>query len=474
MTLTDCSFSGNGAGGGGGIGNQGTMTLTDCSLSGNSAGGYGGGISSTGTMTLTDCSLSGNSAEGGGGIYNRGTLTVTNTTLSGNSAKVSFDRLGLQSPGVGGGIDNSGMLSLIYVTISGSSAAASSGFGGGLPGQGGGIAVSGTGNLEVTSINSIFANSQGGNIYIEPMSGGSFRSLGHNLFSDTPGVPLDSSDLTETDPLLGPLADNGGPTQTMALLPGSPAINAAAAVAGVDTDQRGIPRPQGSAPDIGAFELQPVAEPFVILTPSTSRNLVGTSHAVTATVLGADLFPLAGVPVSFQVIAGPDAGATGTTDPTNGQTDANGRIMFTYTRSGEGTDTIIASVRIPGGATITSSPVMVTWSAVPAAPTPTEVVGAGRSKKGLKAISIIFNEPLNPGSVGNRNLYSLHGGVKRRGKIIYSKNLRVKTISYDSTARGVTITLSKPHKGAIQVTVHGGIMATDGLSSHGDFTAVVK
>ena len=98
--------------------------------------------------------------------------------------------------------------------------------------------------------NSLFANSKGANLRI----GGIFNSGGHNLFTDEPTVALDPTDLTNTDPLLGPLADNGGPTFTQALLPGSPAIDAGAPVAGVTTDQRGVPRPQGTAPDIGAFE----------------------------------------------------------------------------------------------------------------------------------------------------------------------------------------------------------------------------
>src|SRR5262249_26869582 len=62
------------------------------------------------------------------------------------------------------------------------------------------------------------------------------------------------TDLTDTDPLLGPLADHGGPTFTHALLPGSPALDAGVAVAGLTTDQRGVARPQGAGPDIGAFE----------------------------------------------------------------------------------------------------------------------------------------------------------------------------------------------------------------------------
>ena len=99
---------------------------------------------------------------------------------------------------------------------------------------------------------SIFANPAGGNLVLA--AGAVFVSLGHNLFSDTPAAPLNPTDLVNTDPLLGPLADNGGPTLTQALLPGSPAIEAGVNVPGVTTDQRGVSR--GSAPAIGAFELQ--------------------------------------------------------------------------------------------------------------------------------------------------------------------------------------------------------------------------
>jgi hypothetical protein len=93
--------------------------------------------------------------------------------------------------------------------------------------------------------------------------------LGHNLFSDAPSFALDPTDLINTDPLLAPLADNGGPTPTMALLPGSPAIDAGVSVSGVTTDQRGVPRPQGSAPDIGAFEFRYLTTSFDSLAAPT-------------------------------------------------------------------------------------------------------------------------------------------------------------------------------------------------------------
>ena len=104
-----------------------------------------------------------------------------------------------------------------------------------------------------------------------------------NANNDGGGSLRAAIELANTDPLLGPLADNGGPTLTIALLPGSPAIDAGRVVPGVTADQRGVPRPQGAAPDIGAFEV--ATAPFVRLTPVTATRLVGTSHSVTATVL---------------------------------------------------------------------------------------------------------------------------------------------------------------------------------------------
>ena len=101
----------------------------------------------------------------------------------------------------------------------------------------------------------IFQRSVGGNI--NPASVGDVESLGRNLFSDDPGIALNPTDRVDINPLLGPLATNGGPTLTQALLPGSPAIEAGAATAGITTDQRGLPRPEVAAPDIGAVRLQP-------------------------------------------------------------------------------------------------------------------------------------------------------------------------------------------------------------------------
>ena len=154
------------------------------------------------TLELDGVTLQNGSAEFGGAIYNDGgTLTVTASTFSGNIA-IS-----------GGAIYNDG------------------------------------GTLNLAS--SILANSpSGGNCY---SLGGTITSQGSNLSDATTCNPIAAGDQEDIDPLLGPLADNGGPTQTM--LPGSPAIDAARNCA-TDTDQRGYSRPQGAASDIGSIEVR--------------------------------------------------------------------------------------------------------------------------------------------------------------------------------------------------------------------------
>src|SRR5262249_18005001 len=152
----------------------------------------------------------------GGGIYNEftGTLTVTSSTLSGNAA-TSQDRAGQ-----GGGIYNefSGALTVTSSTLSGNAATD----------QGGGIYSNGT-SAVTNSVNTLIA---GNSAPSSPDVAGPLTSQGHNLIGDgSGGSGYTSTDLVGTstnpiDPKLGPLQDNGGPTQTMALLPGSPAIDA--------------------------------------------------------------------------------------------------------------------------------------------------------------------------------------------------------------------------------------------------------
>ena len=266
LTLNSSTVSGNASGLGGGIFNDGEVTATNSTLSGNSSLYGGGGIYTSGTATITSSTLSGNSVSGsnGGGVFNStaGTLTITSSTLSGNS--VSYDYA------YGGGIFSAGTVTITSSTLSGNSADLGSGGGiynfgtatvtnstlsGNSARYGGGIS-SYTGTATLT--NNIVANSlEGGDL-----RGGDLLTGSFNLIGDGQNLGALTNTLTNTltdDPLLGPLADNGGPTQTHALLPGSPAINAGNDSVTQTEDQRGLTRNVNGV-DIGAFELQ-LAEP---------------------------------------------------------------------------------------------------------------------------------------------------------------------------------------------------------------------
>ena len=231
-TLTDVTISGNSATEyGGGIQNDATLTLTNVTISGNTTAGYGGAIQNDDTATLTDVTISGNSAtEYGGGIQNDATLTLTNVTISGNT-----------TAGDGGGIYNNDTATLENVTISGNSAT-----------EGGGIYND---DETISLLNTIVANSpSGGNCF------GPITSLGYNLDSANTCAFTGTGDLINTNPLLGPLALNApGTTETLALLAGSPAIDAADPTIFPPTDQRGMTRPQGPRADIGAYEFAQAA-----------------------------------------------------------------------------------------------------------------------------------------------------------------------------------------------------------------------
>ena len=253
----------------------GTVEVTNSTLSGNKAGGgRGGGIHNRegGTVKVTNSTLSGNTLESflvgdllfGGGIYNdNGTVEVTNSTVSGNTA--------IHPNGSGAGIyNNAGTVTLTNSTLSGNQANPSTTYNGAVilpaPGSGGGIWNGGTVNIK----NTIVAQNTAAT---DPDVSGSFASGGYNLIGDGTGSTgftavgdRVGTAAAPVDPLLNPLADNGGPTQTLALQPGSPAINGGDPAFVLTSgpfigppfyDQRGISpfnRVSGGIIDIGAFE----------------------------------------------------------------------------------------------------------------------------------------------------------------------------------------------------------------------------
>jgi hypothetical protein len=100
-------------------------------------------------------------------------------------------------------------------------------------------------------------------------------------------------------------------------------------------------------------------------------------------------------------------------------------------------------------------------------------VVSGHSKNGLTTITVTFDEPVTAGSVSSLGLYAALGGVKKKKKTTFSKGLAFMPAKFDGSAT-VTLTLARPFKGQVQVTVHGGVMATNGASSSGDVTRIVQ
>jgi predicted outer membrane repeat protein len=252
------TVSGNAtSGGGGGISSQAgsTVAISSTTVSGNSAALFGGGILTAGALTMTGSTVSGNSALKGGGVWNDifdgsdRTLAISSSTVSGNSAQL------------GGGIWNTGgRATLTASTVSANSAS----IGGGL--------VNDTSDSASTST-SLAASIDAGNLGGD--CSGAVASSGYNLFGPDCAFSSVGDEAVADTPSaigIGALANNGGKTQTMALVSGSPAVDAipvgAFAADGVTplcpasgtTDQRGVKRPRGPACDVGAYEMAQEAD----------------------------------------------------------------------------------------------------------------------------------------------------------------------------------------------------------------------
>jgi hypothetical protein len=281
IVLAASSVTGNTAAAGGGIGGygyRGAVNVLSSTVSGNTAddaegGGYGGGVAIfKSSVSIVDSTVSGNVARGGGGglaTYLSPNAVIDGGTLSGNS-----------SANYGGGVDNyRSSLVVFNSTISGNGAA-----------HGGGISNEGERSSVFARFNTISSNTAtetGGGVYASSpillgrslVSGNTaveagpevYSTPGNNVYADdfnlfgqggvsgVVGLPPSGTNVTPSGPLgsiLAPsLADNGGPTLTLALVPGSPAVDAVpAGDSCFPDDQRGVARPQGAACDIGAFE----------------------------------------------------------------------------------------------------------------------------------------------------------------------------------------------------------------------------
>lgn len=280
LTVANGLVEGGGPGGGGISNGSGSLTLTGVFLKYNEAwvvGGLGavalgGGIYSTGSLTLRNSTVWENRASAeeqdfflqgrGGGVYAEGSLVVDSSTISKNYARAMDGVEEIEASGGGIFADE---LTLINSTVVGNSIESESED----DASGANLAISGTSLVR----NTMVGEPNAAESCSEPLTSGGFnlgddRSCGLEQATDREGV---------FDLMLGPLANNGGPTPTHALLPESPAIDSGNAF-GSATDQRGLPRPSdfanvANAPgsdgsDIGAFEVQAPAQPPVLVTPT--------------------------------------------------------------------------------------------------------------------------------------------------------------------------------------------------------------
>jgi hypothetical protein len=377
LTVTDSTLSGNGAlpsGVGGGIYNSGTATVTDSTLSGNNARYEAGGIYNSGTATVTDSTLSGNGVlnGNGGGIYNIGMVIVTDSTLSGNNiidygggiyndgtepnngtVKVRDSTLSDNSAGAGGGIANVGYGAVTFTnsTLSGNSAA----YGGAIFNQGASVSIEATIVAEGTRGEDCDLNFLD---FSFPLT-----DLGYNIDDDGScafsGTSI--SDSSTIDASLGSLANNGGPTQTIALLgtsPTDPAIDVVPAADCPATDQRGAPR---TAPcDIGAYDTDFPSFPQTCETGTVAYDLWASSSA--ADFVGLFCLNAAGTGTYTQYSVPtltPTATGTGTVDVSKTSTSiaasGKGLALLGQTTSTFGTFTETAPAPMKTG-TFTLSP----------------------------------------------------------------------------------------------------------------------
>jgi uncharacterized repeat protein (TIGR01451 family)/CSLREA domain-containing protein len=284
-TLNDVTVENNTASYVGGIRSTGALTLNNCAVSGNQATNYGGGIQSSYVLALNASTVSGNTAGGnGGGVYvNLGAATLDNSTISDNTA----------NSGWGGGVwvYYQAEITATNTTISHNNA------GGGLfnyheqaLAADGSDAIAPAQESNIRLKNTIVAHNLVRNCG-RSLSSPPIDSLGHNLDSGNTCEFAQPTDLSDADARLGPLKNNGGPTLTHALLPGSPAIDGGDNGGCPPTDQRGVERPQGAVCDVGAYELTLGGEADLSIVKSGSPDPVGANATLIYTLVVSNTGP---------------------------------------------------------------------------------------------------------------------------------------------------------------------------------------
>jgi hypothetical protein len=359
--------------GGGAIHNTGVLSVSNCSLSRNESVDYGGAIYNDGTLTVSNSTLSGNyilDTNGGGNIayggaiyMAAGTLFLNSSTLSNNTAIGGFSYYTDSESGIlnafvatdayGGALYiAAGTVSIDHSTIAGNAASVYTSDPGYPPATswGGGIYIGQFGALQVHD--SILADNTAD---FAPDLRGFYgvTSLGNNLIGNTQGgSSFAATDLLNVNPQLGPLQDNGGPTRTMALLPGSPALDAGDSTGAPAYDQRGpgFPRVLGGAIDIGAVEgqTQPPPPALVISDVWLLEGNSGTTAFVFTVSLSAPSNQTVSVyyaTADGSATAGSDyQSASGTLTIPAGQTTGTITVLVNGDRLGEPNETFFVNL----------------------------------------------------------------------------------------------------------------------------------
>jgi CSLREA domain-containing protein len=508
VTLTAGAVAGNSAtsgySGGGGIlvRDGGSLTINGASVTGNSASGHAGGIHVGGTLKMDGSQVSGNTAPAGGGLT-VGSLSgalVTNSSIDGNSATGTCGSV--KSGGDGGGIQVRGSLTLVDsavinntaschgagITGGGSSMIVNSTIAGNTSGGDGGGAFQGrSGGLSLVGV-TVAANSSTGaalaSASSSPMTladsiisgSGSTAACdftpadnGYNLDSDgTCGLTATGSISGSTSLGLSTLSANGGRTETIALQSSSSAIDhgdcngllaaltSALGAGAALTDQRGVPRPQGAACDIGAYEAPATAGAAVSATNSTvvasSGSVVadGSSSAtITVTLKDGN-----GNPVSGKIVSLSPSGGSSTIGPASGPSDANGVVTFSVSDTAAETVTyaafdatdVLTLGQTAQVAFVLVSPILSTVSA-----NPTSVMPNGVASATITVTLRDVNDAAVPGKSvtlgagsGSSVIGATSGASDANGVVTFRvTDTAVETVTYTATDVTDNITLSQ-------------------------------
>jgi predicted outer membrane repeat protein len=456
LNLSACIFDGNSAGSdAGALFARGTTTATSCTFINNSAGADGGGVHATGTLTLTGCLFAWNTAVSSGGgmemsITGYIALTISNSTFANNTAGSTAGGLIIWEPGA----------NLTNVTVTGNRA---------IDGEGLTFAGGIWANSGINLHNSIVTGTFKGSAAVANDIHGICNSISsYNLIGSggagglTNGV--NGNQVGVANPGLGSLSSNGGPTQTIPLLAGSPAIDRGgnANVAPGATDQRGLPRIVNGTTDIGAFEVQAPTPTTTAVATSNSPSTYGEAVTFTATVASTST-PIGDVTFTIDGVA--VAGVAGATTPTTATwtftsstlsvgTHAAAAVFHGSNGFGNSTGPAITQQVNRANATVRVDPYAVTYDGQPHLPIVVSVMGVNGESG--QAVGTVHLSPARTEAGTHVDSWMFVGGP-----------------SYNDIASTPITNVIRKAPSTVVVTINGGPFTYNGLP-HTPATVVVS